>query len=93
MGDAGQRRGRQAPPKARGAGRVGIPRGGWFDDHCPNYFGEIVEWLGCLVAWSPPRASSSTHAPTSCQGLGIIAGGTSTSSSVANRKAVIPYIY
>lgn len=46
-------------PGAAGASRYAIPRGGLFERiSCPNYFGEIVLWIGwATLTWSLAGAS------------------------------------
>ncbi|KAF5476215.1 hypothetical protein F2P56_007948, partial [Juglans regia] len=85
--------------KKEGGGGYKVPRGGWFElVSCPNYLGEIVEWLGwAVMTWSwvglgfflytcanlVPRASANHRWYLEKFGEDYPKG----------RKAVIPFLY
>lgn len=75
-----------------------IPRGGWFQKvSCPNYFGEIVEWIGfAIMSWSLPGALYAAWVS-----LALISTGINThrwyldhfgEDYPQERKAVIPHL-
>lgn len=84
----------------RGAEDTGysIPRGGMFNRvSCPNYFGEIVEWVGfAIMTWSLPAAMYAAWVALTLLSTGMNTHRwyreTFATSYPAGRKAVIPYI-
>lgn len=48
--------------RSQGEGGYSIPRGGLYDEiSCPNYFGELLQWIGwSILTWSPAGLAFAT---------------------------------
>jgi steroid 5-alpha reductase family enzyme len=86
--------------KLRAPGETGykIPHGGLFRYvSCPNYLGEIVEWIGfAMMAWSLPGAIYATWVSLTLFSTALVTHRCYREqfedSYPENRKAIAPYL-